>query len=276
MSRGCPPNIKRYIKRCYEHITRYDWDNVAVVTGDVGRGKSNLALWMVDEWLTLQEKDLSKVDVSKYVGLTAQDFAENIAEVKQFDIIVHDEAGDISSRTAMNKVNVLFMKAYQVIRGANLMTILCIPSIWYLDSYFRGTRVKQMFYVDARYRDKFATYRFWNKRAYRDMLERFRRSNYQPDTYDLSYVKSGRFMKYDGFLAAKYKDLKAEKIEITRKELPTLLKSIDVKATKKVKERNDRIKRMLASGMPNKEIARIEGIALSSVHYHKKGELKSL
>ena len=268
MSKGCPKQISRYVARCYHHITKYDWDNVVVITGDVGRGKSNLALWMMDEWHKLQDKDINTIDFRDVVAMTSKEFADNISKAKNFDILINDESGDISNRTSMNQTNVIFMKAYQVIRGANLFTILCIPSIWYLDSFFRKTRVKQMFYINKRFEDKYAEYRFWNKIAYKNMLERFEAKNYRPDAYDLTYVKEGRFKKYDGVFAAEYKKMKEIKIQTTREELPTLIGGIIKNAPKT--ERVNRIKRYLEQGMSVEQAAKLEGCTTTTIWNYKK------
>ena len=63
-------------------------------------------------------------------------------------MIVHDESGkDLYARNAVTDFNKDLNIAYQVIRGLNLFTILIVPNILDLDTFFRKRRITGMFWV---------------------------------------------------------------------------------------------------------------------------------
>lgn len=244
--------VQEYLKIAYNAHKR-DWDTVICITGENRKGKTNLGLHMVEEWLKLQGIEVTPNHVDKHIGISKVSFARVLEGAKKMDPIMDDEAGDISSRSAMSKANRLYMTGYQVVAAENLFTILILPEFWNLDSYFRKDRVKHLFHVYAR--GKVA---FWDK----DKLKRLVAVNETmkvknllveyPTFYDT-------FPKYNGPLKERYEALKLAKMKQVRKEL---LKEIEEDAkmggrnvSSQMQIRNAAIRKMVKDGMTDKAIA---------------------
>jgi hypothetical protein len=105
------------------------------------------------------------------------------------------------------------MKAYQLIRGENLFTILLIPSIWDLDPFFRKRRVRHLIDIDRR--GKFS---FWSKERLKIMLEVNDRMIVK-NPYIIHPTFSSTFPKYTGELLPAYLEMKKKKMTLVRSQL---------------------------------------------------------
>ncbi len=122
-------------------------DRVIVITGYEGTGKSNLALCLFEEWYKLLGREVVVEDI-KYIASNKREFVTGLKSAQKYDMIIHDEAGkDLYARNSISSFNKDLNVAYQVIRGKNLYTILVIPSVMDLDSFFRRRRVTAMLHV---------------------------------------------------------------------------------------------------------------------------------
>lgn len=123
-------------------------DRVSVIGGYEGMGKSNLLLQMWSYWTN----DLLGVTITKdhivYIGDNKETFASALKSADKYWMVTHDEAvRDLYGRKAMSNFNTSLNQMYAVIRGRNLHTILVIPSILDLDSFFRRRRVTTYYHV---------------------------------------------------------------------------------------------------------------------------------
>ena len=203
--------VKEYLDIVYKNHQN-NWDTVIAIVGKVGVGKSNLALHMLEYW---NQKINGKCDPEdiKNMCLNREDFMKRLSNCKKKEMIIYDEAGDISSRSALDKFNKQLMVAYQIIRGDNLFTVLVLPDIWDLDSYFRNKRIKGLFYVKER--GKVA---FWN----RDKIEGILAINqYYPikNYFAVSPDFTDTYPIYKGAMQDNYKELKENKLLEFRKNL---------------------------------------------------------
>ena len=203
--------IKEYLDIRFDKHKK-DWDTVIAICGNVGIGKSNLGLAMLEYWQELNNGVCKPEDI-KHMCLTKEDFIKDLSDCKKNEMTIFDEAGEVTSRRSMSDFNVLLMKAYQVIRADNIFTLLILPDIWYLDGYFRYTRVKALFYVYQR--GKVAV---WFGERLRKLLK----------LNQFEAVKSYRLVKpnfrdnfniYKGVMAEEYSKLKARKTTETRRNL---------------------------------------------------------
>lgn len=204
--------MKELLNAIYPKITEMDWDGLYIIVGDEGVSKSNLGLWMAHLWLM---KLYGKVDPAQIenIGLDQESFKKALKNVKQYEYISHDEAGDISSRRSMSQYNVLLTQAYMMIRGLNLLSTLILPDLWYLESYFVKHRAKGLFHVYKR-----GAYRFYGRKAIRRIVE----LNQNKTVKRLTRAKplfTDTFKEYDGPLAEVYKVKKAEKINALRENI---------------------------------------------------------
>lgn len=198
--------IARALNIIYEGVVENDYDNVLAIVGDEGKGKTHVMLHIVEEWLTKRYGEVTPEMANKYIGMDGKSFAKCLSGVKRFDIIADDEAADISSRSALEKTNKLFMKAYQIIRGDNLFTILIIPSLFDLDTFFRKRRVRHLIHVYKR-----GQFAFWNGQRLRRMVEQNERypvKNY----YVVPPLFHDHLTKYEGVLLKPYLKMKEDKM----------------------------------------------------------------
>jgi len=202
--------IEKYLDiRFNKH--KKDWDTVIAVCGPVGVGKSNLVLHMLDYWQNKLHKECKPEDI-KHMCLTGDDFKRDLSDCKPNEFTAFDEAGEISSRSALTKFNRELMLAYQVIRADRIFTVLVLPDFWYLDSFFRNTRVKALFYVYQRGRVKVWLKNKLQKLSQLNERRIFKKYDIKPDVYDT-------FSIYKGVMAEKYIKLKQKKTSDFRKKL---------------------------------------------------------
>lgn len=205
--------LKEYVKIVHRNLNGNDYDEVLVISGEEGMGKSTIALHIVHEYLELLKGSVRPEDLRENVGLDLVEFATLLKEKSKGGIADLDEAAEISSRTSMSARNVVLMQAYQLIRGQNLFTILTIPSVFDLDRFFRNRRVRH--YIHVHKRGKFG---FWSKERYRAMValnDTFVIKN--PFIIPPSFT--GSFHRYEGPMIKPYLEAKASKIGNVRDEL---------------------------------------------------------
>ena len=203
--------VERFTEIVYEQLTTKDWDGVYVIVADEGFGKSNLGLHITEKWYKLLNKH-SKENI-KHVNLDLKEWLQDLKELKRYEMTVYDEAGDLAGRRSMSDVNFAVMKTYQVIRGLNLLSILVLPSLWDLDSFFVKRRLRGMFYVYER--GKVA---FWNRKKLREMVS----INANKPVRDYFVVRptwTDVFPKYEGILAKAYQEKKEKKMQGIRQEI---------------------------------------------------------
>lgn len=215
-----------------------DWDTVIVVDGDVGSGKSNLALNMLDYWMNKIHGECLG-EHNKHMSLTTPSFLGDLADGEQLDMCVYDEAGELTSRRAMSKFNVKLMVAYKVIRADRIFTVLCIDDIFDLDPYFRKKRVKALFHVKQRGRVE-----VWLKERLRAMLSL--NQNYEiKNLYLVSPSFRDTFSKYNGVMLKEYAKNKKEKTTEARKQLKEEKEQINESKEYAKKLKKQKIKNIL-------------------------------
>lgn len=244
--------LREYLRIVHDSH-KNDWDTVICISGPNRMGKTNLGLHMVDEWLQLNGVDVSGEHVDKHIGISKVSFAQVLEGAKKMDPVMDDEAGDISSRSAMSKSNKLYVTGYQVIAAENLLTILILPEFWNLDSYFRKDRVKHLFHVYAR--GKVA---FWDNHKLKRIIsinENWKVKNLLIEAPTFRTT----FPKYKGALLDRYQQLKDKKMKDVRKELRKEIEEdagmSGRKKTSQVDLRNAAIRKMVKEGMTDLAIA---------------------
>lgn len=122
-------------------------DRVTLITGYEGSGKSTFALHLFEAWYNILDQKIS-IDLINLFSDNQKGFVTALNTAQKYQMVVHDEAGkDLYSRNAMSSFSKDLNVAYQVIRGSNLHTVLILPHILDLDSFFRKRRVTQLFHV---------------------------------------------------------------------------------------------------------------------------------
>jgi hypothetical protein len=158
----------------------------------------------------------------RFIGMDANSFSKVLSTARRYDMVADDEAADISSRGAMQQSNQLFMQAYQIIRGDNLFSVLVIPSLFDLDSFFRKRRVKHLIHVYKR--GKIA---FWSNQRLKRMVELNEKLPYK-NYYLVRPTFFDTLPKYTGPLLEPYQAMKARKMKKVRINLEKNMNNKDV------------------------------------------------
>lgn len=230
--------IRRLLREAY-FAHKDGHDTLWVISGNEGMGKSNLMLIMVEEWgkLTNQKFTIENVALTPEQWIHAIDIAEPKIGIAPFD-----EAGDgLFSRDAITSFSNDVAKMYTVIRAKGLLTILVIPSFWYLDKFFRMHRTKGLFFVYSRGRVA-----FWNKQQIKNMIIK---GEDRQDVWSVDASIRDGFPAYHGDLLEDYERLKTNKVRHT-------IELMSEKYSNKPTELQQKFADKRSSGMMGKDIAK--------------------
>lgn len=220
--------IKEVLKRDLDGtkgIRSKNKDRVVVITGYEGTGKSNLALNLFEEWYKLLGWKVTEDDI-QWIASNQKEFVQGLESCKQYGMFIHDEAGkDLYARNSISSFNKDLNIAYQVIRARNLYTVLVIPSVNDLDTFFKRRRVTAMLHVYAE--GKFV---YYSKAKIREIIPAMIRGaqySADPDPTKLkdargNYIQanfSDTFPLYKGILKQPYEERKKANMQNVLQEL---------------------------------------------------------
>jgi glycosyltransferase involved in cell wall biosynthesis len=255
-------------------IRSADRDRVTIITGYEGTGKSNLLLHAYKIWYEMI--GLAKPPI-KFLADNKVNFVVALKDAERYYLVAHDEAGkDLYSRKSMSSFSTDMNQAYMVIRGKNLHTILVIPNILDLDSFFRKRRVTGMFFVYSTGR-----YAYYTKSQIRKLLPhlvRMSSTSAEPNPMKVKMVKPfylDTFPKYEGALLDEYLARKSDNMDDSIMQLYTkYMQEVDesmpkAPGTKKMSKK-DMIIQLLAQGKKGKDIVAITNCTPAYVSTVKK------
>lgn len=196
----------------FDKITKKDWDNVLIVGGDEGSGKSTLVLWIMEYYYKKLYGSCGVEQVNK-IALSIEQFLKILKDLKQYELVNYDEAGELSSLRMMNKFNYAVMKAYEVIRSENLFTILILPDIFYLNPFFSTRRARGYIHVYKR-----GLFAYWNKLNMRRVVEINKTYKFKT-VWRVKPLFYDHYPIYKGVLWDAYQEKKKLKTERVRNEL---------------------------------------------------------
>jgi hypothetical protein len=155
-----PPgeNTQVYIERLQTRIQK-KWQNVIVIDGPTGVGKSmagiELATGVQPDW---------DVDQAAYC---ADDAMRLWRELGKSDVLLYDEAvlGLLSQGGRRNEELEKLVQALSIIRAKGITTIVCLPSIWMLDSFVREGLAE--FWINIYRRGRGRPHRSWERARYK-------------------------------------------------------------------------------------------------------------
>jgi len=94
-------NLDKILGVIYKKVRYEDYDEVLVLMGDEGTGKSRLLLAILEWWNSQEDNKPCADDVRVSVGMDSPEFSGLLRDAKKYMMIANDEAADISSRSAM-------------------------------------------------------------------------------------------------------------------------------------------------------------------------------
>lgn len=189
-----------------------DW--FEMVIGQTGSGKSNLTMHIQDRYLG------DKSDI-KYIGLNQEAYAYAMkitSEEKHPRFCVNDEA-NISKRSALTKYNRDLLDLFFSIRGVNIYSIWCNPSLDMIDKPFIIDLVKGIYYIATIDENRPRIYYYFRKQDILHILNKYGNLTIpllkKVGSKHAFYM--GWFCKYKGHLTEAYDNIKdvrmSDKIE---------------------------------------------------------------
>lgn len=215
--------MKRVIKtlEIIKHgIVNRKYDCVIGVFGEEGTGKSYFDLTIIEEWLKSSGLTPTEEDI-KYMNLSLTQWSEQLAKCQKFDINVLDEGGKLSSKRVMTKLNQAVSEAYQIIRGDNLFSIITLPSLWELDTFFTRRRMRGAFFVYKR--GKVA---FWDRRRLRKIIA-YNENRLIKNMWVVKPNYHDHYPDYKGVLLKPYLEKKKDFMKDTRRKLAETIADIE-------------------------------------------------
>lgn len=210
--------IQKVLNVVYDKVTKDDWDNALIIGGDEGIGKSTIGLHIMEWWYKRLKEDghIKQLDPKKlinFIALGMDQFLKGFREMRQFHLMLYDEAGELSSLRMMNKFNYAVTKTYEVVRGENLFSIIVVPDVFYINPFFSSRRARG--YIHVYKRGRLA---YWNKNKLRDMIE-LNKTYKKKTPFRVPPLFYDTFPKYDGIMSELYHKKKKGKMDQIRKEL---------------------------------------------------------
>jgi len=147
--------FKEMLKVDHHMLTKKDEDNLIVLCGKEGKGKSRLGLWAIDHWFDICKIEKTEENFKNAMGVTATQWSNIMKRIGKNrlhgSINDFDEAGDVlSGKHSSGKVVRSIEDAYKVIRGLNLESVITSPDLFILSPYIRNWRVKVVWFVSER------------------------------------------------------------------------------------------------------------------------------
>ena len=145
-------------KKVYPDLLKNDKDNVFLIDGNEGTGKSKFG-------------DILGAHAALYLGcdydidsvcLSPEEFRNRIQDCPNRSVVLYDEAHrGMGSARALSEINNILKDLMMEMRQKNLFVLIILPSIFFLDKYAALFRSKGLFHVYERKRKR----GFWFRRG---------------------------------------------------------------------------------------------------------------
>ncbi len=141
-------NCKSIVKWWIKETTENNQDKVIILYGKEGVGKSSLALILAEMIMTEQGKEFN---LKEQMHFDFKSWKKATVNAEPGTVQIIDEAGKfLLSRRAMDAETVNALEFVTECRKFNGIHLICIPSINYIDKYFREERVSSAFCVTSK------------------------------------------------------------------------------------------------------------------------------
>lgn len=136
------------VQEMHENIGN-EYDNLVVITGPEGSGKSNLAYWVAKKF----DPDFSIQD--GYIYDIGPFLEKLVSSELKGQVFWMDEATNLASnRDWMKDSNKSLIQLLEMLRSRGMTIIMCIPKLERLDVYIRETRMRYRLNAQERYWEK--------------------------------------------------------------------------------------------------------------------------
>lgn len=134
--------MDRVVEDMHSNIAQH-FDNLVVVCGDEGTGKSNLAYHLCRTFDP-------EFDLEKSYAYTWDDFIEKLTNGDPQRVYWLDEAINLASgRDWMKEANKMLIRVLQTMRSKGMTLVMCVPVLKNLDVYIRTHRTRYLFVADC-------------------------------------------------------------------------------------------------------------------------------
>lgn len=262
--------LQRSVDGFYNRVVK-NKATVIVVDGDVGEGKTTLAVSLAD---MIQG---SEIDLTLQLALGGEDFQEKLLECheKKKHVLIYDEAGDFSRKSAISKFNRDMVRTFEMYRGFKILVILCLPRFYVLDKYiFELNVIRGIIHVHSRSatRGSFTCYSMTQAMYIRDWATKL----IVPQTCYKYGVPLGRGT-FTNISEERSKQLDKISTDAKKKALGDIVKKRDKVTVKEIAEEfgmSERWVRDKISILKNTE--RVQYLKVGNQHYYDKGILERI
>ena len=182
-----------------------DWDEIALIAGYPGTGKSNFAMSVARyccEWF----------DIS-YIAFDAESFIELTNKCKPNSSIILDESfQSLNSKTTMTSDFVRIINHLQLVRQKNLYIFLCLPNFFDLAKTIAIYRSSHLFVTYSEkygHRGSFAAFGREEKKNLYILGQKFMNYNAARPNFRGRFVKA-KGLDMEGYIQRKQEHLKAQ------------------------------------------------------------------
>lgn len=141
-------NIRKILNVWIKDTTKKNDDVVCLIFGREGVGKSSLALTIAE---IINQKRGIDFNLKNNMHFSFRDWKKATVNSKAGTVQIIDEASKfLLSRRAMSAETVNALEFVQECRKFNNIHLVCIPSIKYIDKYFREDRINAAFHVTSK------------------------------------------------------------------------------------------------------------------------------
>lgn len=144
LARNRPEDANLYAGLIAEirQLQRDDWDAVIAITGPEGSGKSALAVNMARDI----DNDVVQ-NLKKHIVYDGQELKSLVFSLPPSAIVVDEGGLDFFSRDALDKNTKELVKMVMIMRMQNMVPIVVLPNLRWLDTYLREHRIKTLIKV---------------------------------------------------------------------------------------------------------------------------------
>ena len=235
----------------YEHLKK-NYDYTLIVVGDTGTGKSMFCLHLLETWYKIVLKEEFNKGHIKNINTDYLKWIRRFKQLKAYDMNIFDEgATSLDSKQHMEKVSKDITKLFNVFRCKRFLSVIVLPSFFYLNKYFRENRLRGLVWINER-----GNYRWYTKQGIKWLNANNERRTLK--SMGLAYpIHENKFPDYQGVLKQSYEVMKNEGVD---KILDEVLGDNKKKVTL-VDVYKDEVKQMVADGKKHWEIRQELGIS---------------